>query len=163
MINEFSSISEKLNKHELYNLYHSYGYFNDDRMMMLPGLPHLLNSYPMQLSMMAHSGHFNDICIMPRQSMDHEQNNAKKAVGVVKSQLKSKLYYGTDNHHSPDNQLINHLPNIIIISIIIITITMIVITTEKWNPLEDRILKTVVCRYGTANCKTNHSHVTPHE
>ena len=40
---------------------------------------------------------------------------------------------------------------------------MIVITTEKWNPLEDRILKTVVCRYGTANCKKNNSRVIPHE
>ena len=97
MIHEFSNISEQLNKHELYNLYHSYGYFNDDRMMILPGLPHHLSSYPMHMTMMAHSDHSNDICIMPRQSMDHEQCNTKKAVGVVKSQLKSKLYDGTDN------------------------------------------------------------------
>lgn len=99
MIHEFSNISEQLNKHELYNLYHSYGYFNDDRMMILPGLPHQLSSYPMHMPMMSHSDHFNDICIMPRQSMDHEQCkvNTKKAVGVVKSQLKSKLYDGTDN------------------------------------------------------------------
>lgn len=89
MINDFANISEQLNKHDLYSLYQSYGYFNDDRMMMLPGLPHLLNSYPMHMSMMAHNAHFNDIC-MPRQSIDHEQHNTKKAVGVVKSQLKSK-------------------------------------------------------------------------
>ena len=90
MINSFANMNEQMNKRDLFSIYQSYAFLNNDhRVVMLPGIPQLINSHSLNMSMMVRNSNFKDN-YMSRQSMDHDQLDSTKAVRNLKSQLKSK-------------------------------------------------------------------------